>query len=71
MPPIPLKDAGEEGFNFAPELNDVVMRALSRSPAGRYPSVIAFAKAFAQAAAIPPEQPNMLDKFKGLLRRNR
>jgi len=52
-------------------LNTVVMRALSRSPAARYASVMAFAKAFADAAAILPEQPNMLDKFKGLLRRNR
>src|SRR5436853_7544343 len=48
MPPIPLKDAaaGEEGFNFSPELNDVVMRALSRAPVSRYPSVLAFANAF-------------------------
>src|SRR6266516_5498964 len=71
MPPIPLKDAGEGNLNFTPELNDVVMRALSRSPADRYPSVIAFANAFAEAAKITPEQPRILDKFKGLLRRNR
>jgi len=71
MPPIPLKDAGEGGFNFSPELNDVVMRALSRQPGSRYPSVVAFADAFAAAAALPGEQPKMLDKFKGLLRRNR
>ena len=71
MPPIPLKDAGEGGFDFAPELDAVVMRALSRSPAARYPSVMAFANAFAEAARIPPEQPKILDKFKGLLRRNR
>lgn len=71
MPPIPLKDAGEGGFNFSPELNDVVMRALSRQPVNRYPSVVAFADAFAAAAALPSEQPKMLDKFKGLLRRNR
>lgn len=71
MPPIPLKDAGEGGFEFTPELDAVVMRALSRSPAARYPSVMAFANAFAEAARIPPEQPKILDKFKGLLRRNR
>jgi serine/threonine-protein kinase len=73
MPPIPLKDAGggEGELNFSQELNDVVMRALSRAPAGRYPTVVAFANAFAEAAAVPPEQPNMLNKFKGLLRRNR
>jgi serine/threonine protein kinase len=70
MPPIPLKDAGEGKFDFAPELDAVVMRALSRSPIDRYPSVIAFANAFTEAARIPPE-PKMLDKFKGLLRRSR
>jgi len=71
MPPIPLKDAGGEDLNFSNELNDVVMRALSRVPATRFPTVIAFANSFAEAASIPPEQPKMLDKFKGLLRRNR
>ena len=71
MPPIPLKDAGEGKFDFSPELNAVVMRALSRSPADRYASVIAFANAFADSALISPEQPKILDKFKGLLRRSR
>jgi hypothetical protein len=47
------------------------MRALSRSPVNRYASVIAFAEAFAQAANLEPEQPKILDKFKGLLRRSR
>lgn len=71
MPPIPLKEAGEGEFNFAPPLDAVVMRALSRLPATRYPSVIAFAEAFAKAATIEPEQPKIMDKFKGLLRRSR
>ena len=71
MPPIPLKDAGEGEFNFSPVLDAVVMRALSRSPAIRFPSVIAFAEAFAEAASIDPEEPKMMDKFKGLLRRSR
>lgn len=71
MPPVPLKDAGEGGFGFAPELDAVVMRALSRAPSSRFPTVIAFANAFAEAASIPPEQPKMMDKFKGLLRRSR
>jgi serine/threonine-protein kinase len=71
MPPIPLKEAGEEGLEFSPELDAVVMRALSRAPAARYPSVMAFATAFAEAARIEPDQPKMMDKFKGLLRRNR
>ena len=71
MPPIPLKDAGQGNFDFAPELDAVVMRALSRSPADRYSSVIVFANAFVEAARILPDQPKILDKFKGLLRRNR
>lgn len=71
MPPIPLKEAGEEGLDFSPELDAVVMRALSRAPAARYPSVMAFANAFVEAASVEPDQPKMLDKFKGLLRRNR
>lgn len=71
MPPIPLKEAGEGEFNFALPLDAVVMRALSRLPANRYPSVIAFGEAFAKAATIEPEQPKIMDKFKGLLRRSR
>ncbi|HEY3745766.1 MAG TPA: serine/threonine-protein kinase [Gemmatimonadaceae bacterium] len=71
MPPIPLKDAVEGRFEFTPQLDGVVMRALSRSPMDRYASVIAFADAFAVAARILPDQPKMLDKFKGLLRRSR
>ncbi|MGH9692829.1 MAG: serine/threonine-protein kinase, partial [Bryobacteraceae bacterium] len=71
MPPIPLKDAVESRFEFTPQLDAVVMRALSRSPMDRYASVIAFAEAFAAAARILPDQPKMLDKFKGLLRRSR
>ena len=71
MPPIPLKDAGEGEFNFTPALDAVVMCALSRAPVNRYPSVIAFAEAFAKAASVEPEQPKIMDKFKGLLRRSR
>jgi serine/threonine-protein kinase len=71
MPPIPLKDAGEGEFNFSPALDVVVMRALSRLPSHRYPSVVAFAEAFSEAAKIEPDQPRILDKFKGLLRRSR
>jgi eukaryotic-like serine/threonine-protein kinase len=71
MPPIPLKDAVEGRLEFTPQLDGVVMRALSRSPMDRYASVIAFADAFAAAARILPDQPKMLDKFKGLLRRSR
>lgn len=70
MPPIPLRNA-VEGLNFSSELDSVIMRALSKSPADRFPTTVAFANAFAEAARIAPEEPNMLNKFKGLLRRNR
>jgi serine/threonine-protein kinase len=70
MPPIPLKDASEE-IRVSPEVDAVVMRALSRVPAERYPSVLAFASAFQEAAAVPSEPPKMLDKFKDLLKRSR
>src|SRR6476661_4483237 len=56
MPPIPLKEAGEEGLDFSPELDAVVMRALSRAPVARYPSVMAFANAFQEAARVEPDQ---------------
>lgn len=71
MPPIRLRDAGDGKFDFSPELDSVVMRALSRSPMDRYPSVVAFARAFAQAAAATPDESGMLGKVKGLLRRSR
>jgi eukaryotic-like serine/threonine-protein kinase len=73
MPPVPLRDAGgsESTLSFSPQLDAVVMRALSRAPASRYPSVLAFANAFVEAAKVAPDPPKMLDKFKGLLRRSR
>lgn len=70
LPPIPLKDACEE-VRFAPALDAVVMRALSRAPAERYPSVLAFTDAFHEAVAVPSEPPKMMDKFKDLLKRSR
>jgi serine/threonine protein kinase len=69
-PPIPLRDAKED-LEFSPALDTVVMKALSRSPEQRYPSVKAFADAFEEAANLPVEQSGVLGKFKGLLRRNR
>jgi serine/threonine protein kinase len=69
-PPIPLKDAKEE-LEFNPALDAVVMKALSRNPEHRYPSVKAFAEAFAEAAALAVEQAGVMSKFKGLLRRGR
>jgi hypothetical protein len=69
MPPIPLKDACEE-VTFTPALDTVVMRALARVPAQRYASVLEFSNAFQEAVAVS-DAPNMLGKFKGLLKRSR
>lgn len=69
-PPIPLKDAKDD-LEFTSALDAVVMKALSRSPDQRYPSVKAFAEAFQEAAALDVEPSGVLGKFKGLLRRNR
>src|SRR3954463_16190252 len=71
MPPIALKSATEGTLTFTTALDAVVMKALSRSPAARYPSVQAFAQAFQEASQAEPDQPKMLDKFKGLLWRSR
>lgn len=70
MPPISLKDARED-LHFTPALDAVVMRALSRAPTQRYPGVLAFAKAFEEAASLAPDEPKIFDKFKDLLRRGR
>jgi serine/threonine protein kinase len=70
MPPIPLRDATED-VQVTPDLDAVVMRALSRAPGQRYPSVLAFADAFQEATAVASESPKMLDKFKDLLKRTR
>jgi serine/threonine-protein kinase len=71
MPPIPLKDAAEGTLTFTTALDAVVMKALSRSPAARYPSVLAFAQAFQEATQVEPDQPKIFEKFKGLLWRSR
>src|SRR2546423_3980696 len=68
--PIPLKDAKDD-LMFNPALDAVVMKALSRNPEQRYPSVKAFADAFQEAAALPVESSGVLGKFRGLLRRGR
>ncbi len=69
-PPIPLRSAKED-LEFSSALDAVVMKALSRSPEQRYPSVKAFAEAFQEAAALAVEQGGVMSKFKGLLRRNK
>jgi serine/threonine-protein kinase len=57
LPPIPLNSA-KERLKFSTNLEKVVMKALSKEPANRYPDVMAFTKAFQGAAtSTEPEKP--------------
>jgi len=80
LPPIPLNSA-KERLRFNSALESVVMRALSKQPASRFPDVMAFTKAFQDAVAgtttvsAPAGEPNentsgILSRVRGILRRN-
>ena len=80
LPPIPLNSAKEK-LRFTPALESVVMRALSKQPASRFPDVLAFTKAFQGAVSgttpaptAPAEEGNtsggILARVRGILRRN-
>lgn len=49
QPPVTLNKA-KPNLSFSPAVESVVMKALSKAPAERYPSVNAFARAFEEAA---------------------
>ena len=55
QPPIALNQA-KPGLRFPQVVENVVMRALSKEPAKRYPDVLAFAADFCQAASAEPEK---------------
>ena len=80
LPPIPLNSA-KERLRFNPAVESVVMRALSKQPASRFPDVLAFTKAFQNAVAgttAAPASPaededasgGILARVRGILRRN-
>ena len=80
LPPIPLNSA-KERLKFSNTLESVVMRALSKQPASRFPDVMAFTKAFQDAVtgtttpSAPPEEADenasgILARVRGILRRN-
>ena len=80
LPPISLNSA-KERLRFSPAVESVVMRALSKQPASRFPSVIAFTKAFQSAvsggaaaslSSTEDEDANagILARVRGILRRN-
>ena len=78
LPPIPLNSA-KERLTFSTALEKVVMKALSKDPANRYPDVMAFSKAFEDAVmnpepagreeAQPAEESGLFAKMRGILRR--
>jgi len=81
LPPIPLNSA-KERLRFSPALEAVVMRALSKQPASRFPDVMAFTKAFQNSiSATSSAEPTptaeesdsgggILSRVRGILRRN-
>ncbi|MDO8501719.1 MAG: serine/threonine-protein kinase [Gemmatimonadaceae bacterium] len=78
LPPIPL-NAAKERLKFQLALEKVVMKALSKEPANRYPDVMAFTAAFQEAVSSPAskqaelveaEGGGMLARMRGILRRN-
>jgi serine/threonine protein kinase len=79
LPPVPL-NAARERLKFSAALEQVVMKALSKEPANRYPDVLAFVTAFQQAATtgdVKPlastaqtEDPGVLSRMRGIFRRS-
>lgn len=76
LPPIPLNSARER-LKFSPAVEQVVMKALSKDPGSRYPDVMAFARAFAEAVELgdskagvqETEETGILARMRGILRR--
>lgn len=70
QPPIPLNQA-KAGLRFAPALEVVVMRGLSKEPAKRYPDVVAFASEFCQAGTAPlaAEKQGLASKLASIFRK--
>ena len=55
QPPIPLNQA-KAGLRFPSAVEAVIMRALSKQPAQRYPDVLEFASEFRRAAEQPDDE---------------
>ena len=66
--PVAL-NAAREKLEFHPELEAVVMRALSKKPEKRFPGVLEFAENFTAATSLPPVQSGIFSRVKGILRR--
>jgi eukaryotic-like serine/threonine-protein kinase len=68
IPPKPLNSARDD-TEFHSQVEEVVMRALSRQPTDRYESVTAFAAALKDALSLPVEKSGLFSKVKGVFRR--
>jgi serine/threonine-protein kinase len=70
QPPIMLNQA-KPGLKFAPQLEAVVMRGLSKEPSKRYPDVVAFAKDFCDAGSAPAakEKQGLASKLASIFRK--
>ncbi|HEU4566323.1 MAG TPA: serine/threonine-protein kinase [Gemmatimonadaceae bacterium] len=70
QPPIPLNAARRE-CKFAPQVEEVIMKGLSREPSKRYPDVLSFATALRDALLAPEPKPEkgLIGKMKSLFGR--
>jgi len=70
QPPIALNLA-KPGLRFPAPVETVIMRALSKEPAKRFPDVIAFAAEFCRAstAPAPEEKHGLVSKFTSMFRK--
>ena len=70
QPPIPLNEA-RPGLRFAPAVEQVIMRALSKDPRQRYDDTLAFADALRDALAhgAAMREPGLLARVKSIFTR--
>jgi serine/threonine-protein kinase len=70
QPPIPLNDA-RPGLRFGSNVEQVVMRALSKDPGHRFPDTVSFANALQRALdeEAPAETPGLLARVKSIFKR--
>jgi serine/threonine-protein kinase len=71
QPPIPLSTA-RKGLIISPAVEAVVMKGLSRDPAGRYPDVLTFGKELRAAVEAPPPKARaegLVARMKSMLRK--
>jgi serine/threonine-protein kinase len=70
QPPVPLNEA-RAGLHFAPAVEQVVMKGLSKDPRQRYSDTCAFAEALRDALAnsAVPVAPGLLDRMKSIFKR--